>query len=170
MLPAYTSAFPPPPKYYKLYGGIAPQPEPPALPPDNATFAVFGEVRVANAQSLQQMFPAGQIDTVAELKKLNHSVAVNFLQLLDYLLTNPVDFQVKIGDIEQLVRNMNTLINTYRPHEARESLIAMMQDQVDRSHHSTDDLSKCARVTHNLTTSDKEGVGREGEAEGGAGL
>lgn len=37
-----------------------------------------------------------------------------------------------MNDLELIVRNMHDLINQYRPHQARETLILMMEERVER--------------------------------------
>ena len=66
-----------------------------------------------------------------ELRKLNHSILVNFLDLLDYLIKSPdSDKRVeKIGDLNLLFIHMHHLINEFRPHQARETLRVLLHVQ-----------------------------------------
>lgn len=68
------------------------------------------------------------------LLRFVRSILLNFLELLGILAAHPQseDRDVKLGHILNLVANMHALINEYRPHQARETLIHMMHDQVDR--------------------------------------
>ncbi len=50
---------------------------------------------------------------------------------------HPPQAEDKITDIRDLFINFHHLINEYRPHQARESLIAMMQAQLDRTRAET---------------------------------
>lgn len=43
----------------------------------------------------------------------------------------------KVQDLNTLFINFHHLLNEYRPHQARESLILMMQDQLERSRAET---------------------------------
>lgn len=60
----------------------------------------------------------------------------------------------KITDIRDLFVNFHHLINEYRPHQARESLISMMQSQLDRTRAETnairDAKDKAERVLEGL--------------------
>lgn len=54
------------------------------------------------------------------------------MELLDFLTTNPEEFRSKTEEIELLFVNMHHLINSYRPNEARQILISMMEEQIKR--------------------------------------
>lgn len=70
-------------------------------------------------------------DHKKELKKLNHSILANFLDLLDILIKNPESRKrvEKIEDLTLLFIHMHHLINEFRPHQARETLRVMMEVQ-----------------------------------------
>lgn len=51
--------------------------------------------------------------------------------------TNPEQYTEKVEDLRTLFINFHHLLNEYRPHQARESLILMMQEQVERSRRET---------------------------------
>jgi len=57
---------------------------------------------------------------------------LNFLELVGILSVNPEQWVPKWEDLNTLFRNAHHLINEYRPHQARETLIAMMEDQLER--------------------------------------
>jgi len=79
------------------------------------------------------------VDKKGELKKLNRSILICFLELLDILIDNPASPAVsclatniscvnmipnlfqrnqKIKDLTDLFINMHHLINEFRPHQA----------------------------------------------------
>ena len=65
------------------------------------------------------------------MRKLNHSVLVNFLDLIDILIKCPESAKrdEKIEDINLLFIHMHHLINEFRPHQARETLRVMLMVQ-----------------------------------------
>jgi MED7 protein len=66
-----------------------------------------------------------------EIKKLNYSILVNFLDLLDVLIRAPDSSRriEKIDDLTLLFIHMHHLINEFRPHQARETLRVMLETQ-----------------------------------------
>ena len=77
------------------------------------------------------MYSSKDIDRKKELRKLNHSVLVNFLDLIDLLIKCPESAKrdEKIEDINLLFIHMHHLINEFRPHQARETLRVMLMVQ-----------------------------------------
>ena len=86
------------------------------------------------SQNIRRLYSAKDVDRKRELKKLNHSVLVNFLDLLDYLIKCPdSDKRVeKIQDLNLLFIHVHHLINEFRPHQARETLRVMLHVQKKR--------------------------------------
>ncbi|KAL6067462.1 Mediator of RNA polymerase II transcription subunit 7 [Balamuthia mandrillaris] len=84
-------------------------------------------------QGRPQLYPKGEtINHTQELKKMNRSLLFNFLELVDLLTKNPPAFREKVEDVELLFVNMHHLLNSYRPHQARQSLITIMENQIQR--------------------------------------
>ncbi len=54
------------------------------------------------------------------------------MELLDYLIANPAESKSKVNDVELLLVNMHHLLNNYRPHQARQILITLMEEQSKR--------------------------------------
>ncbi|WKX92440.1 hypothetical protein Q1695_010456 [Nippostrongylus brasiliensis] len=132
------SPFPAPPEYAQHYtnerisqGAVLPP------PPVQSVFTVFGEeyrleddiIRSLASQNIKQLYPT-KYDWKTEMKKLNRSVVVAFLDLLDILVRCPdhPERNEKINDIQTIFINMHHLINEYRPLQARDTL-RMMQSQ-----------------------------------------
>ncbi|KAJ8014918.1 hypothetical protein DPEC_G00020760 [Dallia pectoralis] len=139
--PQQVSALPPPPmQYIKEYTdenirkGLAPKPPPPI----RDTYMMFGNqfqcddliIRPLESQGIERLHPM-QFDHKRELKKLNMSILVNFLDLLDILIKSPgsIKREEKLEDLKLLFVHMHHLINEYRPHQARETLRVMMEVQ-----------------------------------------
>ena len=141
------SAMPAPPmQYAKNYTdenvrrGIAPPPPQPL----SDSYTMFGNVFTAEdcivasleSQGIRRLYSAKDVDRKKELRKLNHSVLVNFLDLLDFLIKTPdSDKRVeKIADLNLLFIHMHHLINEFRPHQARETLRVMLHVQKKKRH------------------------------------
>uniref|UniRef100_A0A1A7XQI1 Mediator of RNA polymerase II transcription subunit 7 n=1 Tax=Iconisemion striatum TaxID=60296 RepID=A0A1A7XQI1_9TELE len=139
--PQQVSALPPPPmQYIKEYTdenirkGLAPKPPPPI----RDSYMMFGNqfqcddliIRPLESQGIERLHPM-QFDHKRQLKKLNMSILVNFLDLLDILIKSPgsIKREEKLEDIKLLFVHMHHLINEYRPHQARETLRVMMEVQ-----------------------------------------
>ncbi|GAM89760.1 hypothetical protein ANO11243_077990 [Dothideomycetidae sp. 11243] len=72
-------------------------------------------------------------DPTPKLLALSRAILLNFLELVGIMSNDPESATEKIEDLQTLFYNAHDLINQYRPHQARESLIMMMEDQLDRS-------------------------------------
>lgn len=70
------------------------------------------------------------LDRASYLKKFAKSILLNYLELIGILAMNPTQFGDKIEHLIRLFYNSHTLINEYRPHQARETLIMMMEEQL----------------------------------------
>lgn len=57
------------------------------------------------------------IDRVQELKKLNRSLIVQYLELLNVLEKNPLEYGKHIENISTILLNMHHILNAYRPHQ-----------------------------------------------------
>ncbi|PIK54927.1 putative mediator of RNA polymerase II transcription subunit 7-like [Apostichopus japonicus] len=138
---AVSSTFPLPPMQYianysdeKVRNSAVPKPPLPAQDSYNmfgATFTSNDEIiRPLEAQGLTRLHPK-YFRHKEELKKLNHSILVNFLELLEVLISCPGGGkrEEKVEDINLLFVHMHHLINEYRPHQARETLRVMMEVQ-----------------------------------------
>lgn len=131
----------PPMNYVKLYTdeavkrGTAPKPPPPI--PD--IYSMFGVpvnnddaiIQSLESQGFKRLYSAKDIDRKKELRKLNHSVLVNFLDIIDILIKCPESpkREEKIEEINLLFIHMHHLINEFRPHQARETLRVMLMVQ-----------------------------------------
>lgn len=127
--------------YVKLYTDDAVKkgtgPKPPA--PVQDTYSMFGVtvnnddaiIQSLESQGFKRLYSAKDIDRKKELRKLNHSVLVNFLDMIDILIKTPESPKrdEKIEDINLLFIHMHHLINEFRPHQARETLRVMLMVQ-----------------------------------------
>ncbi|KAG7193898.1 Mediator of RNA polymerase II transcription subunit 7 [Scheffersomyces spartinae] len=68
---------------------------------------------------------------IEELHKLMDSLLVNFLELIGVMSVNPSEFHLKIEDLKLILININHLLNSYRPHQTRETLIMLLRKQIE---------------------------------------
>ncbi|CCG81734.1 Mediator of RNA polymerase II transcription subunit 7 [Taphrina deformans PYCC 5710] len=155
-----SSAFPPPPKEFELFTNAnleAYRQDPASVgdlvaramqPPDTPTkaYSVFGatwqiEDKLPTLQDsgLEQLYPDGY-DLVLELKKLSRSLMLNYLELITIMSIAPEQFPGKVEHLRLIMINMHHLINSYRPHQTRESLIVVMEQQIARRTRETEDI------------------------------
>ena len=82
------------------------------------------------SQGIKRLYPL-HFDRRRELKKLNQSLLVNFLDLLDLLVHCPDSPRraEKVEDLSLLFIHIHHLLNEFRPHQARETLRVMMELQ-----------------------------------------
>lgn len=95
-------------------------------------------------------------DRALILKRLAKSLLLNFLELVGMMSVNPEQYEEKIQDLRTLFINFHHLLNEYRPHQARESLILMMQDQLDRSRAETEGILRMKAEVEEML----EGLGK----------
>ncbi|KAK7441313.1 hypothetical protein Landi51_10234 [Colletotrichum acutatum] len=115
------------------------------------------------------------LDRAFELKKMAKSLLLNFLELVAVMATVPDDVSerppfplppkpnqsqaaTKIEDLRTLFINFHHVLNEYRPHQARESAIALMQSNLDRTRAETAairaQVDKAKRVLEGLGSLD----------------
>ncbi|RDA90842.1 hypothetical protein CP533_1533 [Ophiocordyceps camponoti-saundersi (nom. inval.)] len=94
-------------------------------------------------------------DRALELKCMAKSLLLNFLELTGVLSRSPAHAEAKMQDLRTLFINMHHVLNEYRPHQARESAMEMMQDHLDRTRAET----LAIRTQIDKTRSVLEGLG-----------
>ena len=74
------------------------------------------------------------LDRQNYLFRFLRSILLNYISLLGIVAANPTSDlkEQKLKDIMTMVANMHALINEYRPHQARHTLIERMEEQVRR--------------------------------------
>lgn len=75
----------------------------------------------------EDVFTKTRID---ELKKMTKSLLLNFLELVGILSKNPQLANQKIDNIRTILINIHHLLNSYRLHQSRETLILTMQNKL----------------------------------------
>lgn len=79
---------------------------------------------------------------IEELHKLMDSLLLNFLELIGSMSVDPSKFHYKIEDLKLLLININHILNTYRPHQTRESLIMLLKKQIDKKNNEINEIDK----------------------------
>lgn len=117
---------------------------PPPMPKDSQ-YRAFGSVWQLKDQlpdlktmGLTQLYKkASAEDTnnyqykIKELLKLLKSLLLNYLELVNILSVNPSLYEQKVDHIRTILVNIHHLLNEYRPHQSRESLIMLLEEQLE---------------------------------------
>lgn len=64
------------------------------------------------------------------MKKLNDSLLLNFVELLEILTSENPDASTKLLEIKTIMINFHHLLNLYRHHQGRDTLIYMLKSQI----------------------------------------
>lgn len=99
------------------------------------------------------------LDPQKYLYRLLRSILLSYMSLLGIVAMNPVSpaKDEKIADILTMVTNMHALINQYRPHQARETLIGKMEEQVRRKKQEVEGVRSMREKVRGVL----EGFGRD---------
>jgi mediator of RNA polymerase II transcription subunit 7 len=145
----------------------------PPPPPSDGKFKAFGFARDLSAPErsladidIQQLFPdhpAVRLNPQAHLISLARSQLTTFLALIGNLSQNPADgWEPPTKDLDVLTYNMTDLVNQYRPHQARETLILMMEERVERMRKEVRDINEARRRMEELIGGLQGGESSEG--------
>ncbi|KAL2044793.1 hypothetical protein N7G274_002568 [Stereocaulon virgatum] len=107
---------------------------PPPLPP-NGQYRSFGTLHNINPTPSDEntLTP-----TPTRLKGLTHELLFTFLSLTHTLATNPGAYPPVWEHLQETFQDVFKVLNAYRPHQARETLILMMEEQVRTIRAETD--------------------------------
>ena len=122
-------------------------------------------------QGIEQLYPDPETATTEDpshtaqplnhayyLLKISKSLLLNFLELVGILSVSPEQFEPKVEDMRNLFINAHHLLNLYRPHQARESLIMMMEEQLKRTKEEIQQMDKVkSEVEHVLDSLQTDG-------------
>ncbi|KAK3930086.1 Mediator of RNA polymerase II transcription subunit 7 [Frankliniella fusca] len=111
-------------------------------PPIQDNYSMFGNafnaddliIRPLESQGFKRLYPQ-HFDRRRELRKLNHSLLVNFLDLLDLLVMCPDSPRraEKVEDLNLLFIHIHHLLNEFRPHQVHELLQQALHNLPDSS-------------------------------------
>lgn len=86
---------------------------------------------------------------IDELHKLLDSLLLNFLELVGSVSREPTKFHIKIEDLKLVLININHLLNTYRPHQTRESLIMLLKRQIEEKRKDIEQIESVSSEVRN---------------------
>lgn len=145
-----TATYPPPPPFYKLYKDYLNDPrsapEPP--PPIEGTYILYGcnyttddVLPSLEDQGVHQLYPKGpNIDFKKELRSLNRELQLHILELADILVDRPSQYARRVEEISLIFKNLHHLLNSLRPHQARATLIHILERQIERRKQAIEDI------------------------------
>lgn len=103
------------------------------------------------------------LDRAAYIKKMTQSLMLNYLEMLGVLSVDPARWQEKYEHMQTLLFNAHHLINEYRPHQARASLITMLEEQLAKRREEVEGVrrmrEKIEGVLAGLASQSVDGVG-----------
>ncbi|WVZ87551.1 hypothetical protein U9M48_034170 [Paspalum notatum var. saurae] len=149
---ATSSAYPPPPPFYRLYKDYeqdpSSAPEPP--PPIDGEYMIYGLQHTTDEVlpslekgGIRQLYPEGpNIDFKKELRTLNRELQLHILELADILVERPSQYAHRVEDIRIIFKNLHHLLNSLRPHQARATLIHMLESQIQRRKQAIEDIKQ----------------------------
>ncbi|KAJ5394638.1 uncharacterized protein N7487_012279 [Penicillium crustosum] len=124
------------------------------VPPDipKGQYSVFGELQTNPPQPVpnRTRSPPPPLNHAYYLLKISKSLLLNFLEFTGILSVSPEQFESKVEDLRNLFINAHHLLNLYRPHQARESLIMMMEEQLNHSREEMRQMDKVKEEVESL--------------------
>lgn len=133
-------------------------------------------------QGIEQLYPDPVTDPEQDTPKpsppLNHayyflkiskSLLLNFLEFVGILSVSPEQFESKVEDMRNLFINAHHFLNLYRPHQARESLIMMLEEQLARSKEEINRMEMFKadiEITLNQLEAEGKQIGSAAQTEG----
>ncbi|KAL9622689.1 MAG: hypothetical protein Q9160_002999 [Pyrenula sp. 1 TL-2023] len=154
----------------------------PPHPPTEATYRIFGQPQSVttslpslSSQGVTQLFPdtppsSPSKSPVAYLLLLAKSLLLNFNEFTSILSSNPVEAADKLDDIKTLFVNAHYLINMYRPHQARETLILMMEEQIRGAEKEIEECDRVSKTIKDLLEELENEGNRNGAREPNLGI
>ncbi|MQM19072.1 hypothetical protein Taro_052072 [Colocasia esculenta] len=149
----------------------APEPPPPVqgtYPLFGATYTTEDVLPSLEDQGVRQLYPKGLIigwskerlvltllpllllrlsallrkDYKKELRALNRELQLHLLELADVLVERPSQYARRVEDISLIFKNLHHLLNSLRPHQARATLIHILELQIQRRKQAIEDVKR----------------------------
>ncbi|CAJ2670324.1 mediator of RNA polymerase II transcription subunit 7b-like [Trifolium pratense] len=155
-----TATYPPPPPYYRLYKDYLENddsaPKPPL--PIEGTYICFGGNYTTSdvlpsleEQGVRQLYSKGpNVDFKKELRSLNSELQLHILELADILIERPSQYARRIEEISTVFKNLHHLLNSLHPHQARSTLIHIMELQIKRRKQALEDIKRRREVAQRI--------------------
>lgn len=133
----------------------------PPLPPGGPHYRNYGnlwsfedKLPSLKEMGLRQLYPEEDATItskakIEQLHKLLDSLLLNFLELIGVVSIEPEKFHYKIEDLKLILININHILNSYRPHQSRESLIMLLRRQIEAKRN---EISQIENVTSGVKT------------------
>ncbi|KAG6406109.1 hypothetical protein SASPL_133706 [Salvia splendens] len=157
-----TATYPPPPPFYRLYKNYSDDPDscPAPPPPIEGPYSLYGASYTTDdvlpgleEQGVRQLYPKGpNIDFKRELRSLNRELQLNILELADVLVERPSQYARRVEDISLIFKNLYHLLNSLRPHQARATLIHILELQIQRRKQAVEDIKRRREEAQRLLT------------------
>ncbi|KAL3691069.1 hypothetical protein R1sor_004720 [Riccia sorocarpa] len=81
-------------------------------------------------------------DYKKELRSLNRELSFQFLKFSDVLVERPSQYARRVEDMGLILRNMHHLLNSLRPHQARSTIIHLLELQIERRKKAVEDIRR----------------------------
>lgn len=171
------AAYPPPPPFYKLYAeyredaeestGGAPLPPPPISGPYTlygAPYDTEDRLPSLEEQGVRQLYTAGpDLDVKAELRALCRELVGEAVELADVLVQRPAQYARRIEEVGLLFKNIHHLLNSVRPHQARATLIHILEMQLETRRKALADIRQRRQEAKDLLQASVQGLHEEFE-------
>ncbi|KAB5519568.1 hypothetical protein DKX38_023887 [Salix brachista] len=82
------------------------------------------------------------VDFKKELGSLNRELQLHILELADVLVERPSQYARRVEDISLIFKNLHHLLNSLHPHQARATLIHVLELQIQRRKQAVDDIKR----------------------------
>ncbi|KAI3956154.1 hypothetical protein MKW92_021563 [Papaver armeniacum] len=103
-------------------------------------------------QGVHHLYPKGlNVDFKKELRSLNRELQLHILELVDVLVERPSQYARRVEDISLIFKNMHYLLNSSHPHQARATLIHILELHIQRRREAVEDIkSKQSIESHRI--------------------
>lgn len=126
---------------------------PPPPPADDKPYIKFGQLHKASPEEhvlpeeVDKLFTGtvqgNNISFAQDLRSLNRRGMQKYIELLEVLTDDPAsDMASRVENIAHIFHNITHLLNLMRPHQARQTIISVLQKQLQDSKSQADELLK----------------------------